>query len=150
MIREKLRNIIENSTNLEISGSHFGAICMILSRGGAFFSDLLFGTFAGHPQERFWTPKWSKRVPKGAQMEPESVPKWCKITSPLIINLRKSFLLPLRHYDITFSMNLRIIDPRCRRNQNAIPILRKHITHTRTQQKIKQIIQNNPLTIDPR
>ena len=40
-------------TSLAISGSHFGACCLALSRCGAFFSYLLFGTFAGTPEGEF-------------------------------------------------------------------------------------------------
>ena len=51
--RKILKNIIKNTTNLAISGSHFGACCMIVSRCGAFFTDLFFGTFAGTPAGDF-------------------------------------------------------------------------------------------------
>ena len=66
MMQENIENINKNITNLAISGSHFGACCMIVSRGGAFFADLFFGTSAGTPKGDFghrlegcWPP-WAR------------------------------------------------------------------------------------------
>ena len=84
--RKTLKNITKKITNFAILGSHFGPILetfwSLCLRWRVFVEDLFSGTFAGHPQERFWTPKWSKREPKEAKMGPERIPKWCKITSP--------------------------------------------------------------------
>jgi hypothetical protein len=54
---------------------HFGDILEPLLAVARFFEDLFSGTFAGHPQERFWTPKWNKREPKEVKMGPERIPK---------------------------------------------------------------------------
>jgi hypothetical protein len=57
---------------VEFSRAPLGQPLLAVAR---FFEDLFSSTFAGHPQERFWTPKLNKRVPKKAKMDPERVPK---------------------------------------------------------------------------
>ena len=58
-MQENIEKINKNTTNLAISGSHLGACCMIVSRGGAFFWRHVFLNLRGAPPRAILDPPWS-------------------------------------------------------------------------------------------
>jgi hypothetical protein len=96
-----LKNITKNIANLAISGFHFGAVCMVVSRCGAFFFRPAFRNLCGAPPRAILDAKMkqkaTKRSPngarKGAKIMQNYLPTHYQSTQILF-----SAITPLRHY----------------------------------------------------
>ena len=65
MMRENIEKYHQQYRQPCDLGSHVGAICMIVSRGGAFFLRPVFRNLWGVPLDQFWPPlghPWSEFV----------------------------------------------------------------------------------------